>query len=99
MKRKPHHQFQAGRSAVEIEKPIYGGAFLARLEGKAMFVPLTLPGEQARVRIMEEKNGYATAEPEEIVMRRRNALCPIAVTLGPAGDAVISTRATRHNSR
>ena len=30
---------------VTIEKPIYGGAFLARVEGKAVFVPLTLPGE------------------------------------------------------
>ena len=29
---------------VKIEKPIYGGAFLARVEGKAVFVPLTLPG-------------------------------------------------------
>ena len=29
---------------VEIEKPVYGGAFLARAQGKAVFVPLTLPG-------------------------------------------------------
>ena len=40
---------------VQIEKPIYGGAFLARIEGKAVFVPLTLPGEQVRVRIVEEQ--------------------------------------------
>jgi predicted RNA-binding protein with TRAM domain len=52
---------------VEIEKPIYGGAFLARLEGKAVFVPLALPGEQARVRVTESKPGYAAAEVEEIV--------------------------------
>lgn len=52
---------------VHIEKPIYGGAFLSRVEGRATFVPLTLPGEQARVRIVEEKRGYATAEAEEIV--------------------------------
>ncbi len=47
---------------VQIEKPVYGGAFLARLEGKAVFVPLTLPGEQARVRMTQSKSGYATAE-------------------------------------
>ncbi len=52
---------------VSIEKPIYGGAFLAHLEGKAVFVPLALPGEQARVRIVEEKRSYATAEVDEIV--------------------------------
>jgi len=53
---------------VTIEKPIYGGAFLARVEGKAVFVPLTLPGEQARVRIIDDKGGYAAAEVDEIVV-------------------------------
>jgi 23S rRNA (uracil1939-C5)-methyltransferase len=52
---------------VEVEKPIYGGAFLARHEGKAVFVPLALPGEQARIRIVDDKKGYATAEVEAIV--------------------------------
>ena len=52
---------------LQIEKPIYGGAFLARAEGKAVFVPLVLPGEQARVRMVDEKRGYSTAETEEIV--------------------------------
>ena len=52
---------------VQIEKPIYGGSFLARLDGKAMFVPLTLPGEQARVHIVEEKRSYASAEPDAIL--------------------------------
>ena len=52
---------------VEIDKPIYGGAFLARHEGKAIFVPLALPGEQVLIRIVDDKKGYATAEIEEIV--------------------------------
>lgn len=51
---------------VTIEKPIYGGAFLARVEGKAVFVPMALPGEQALVRIVEDKRSYATAELVEI---------------------------------
>jgi 23S rRNA (uracil1939-C5)-methyltransferase len=70
MKRRPQkpRTVKPTRSAlVEIEKPIYGGAFLARMDGKATFVPLTLPGEEARVRIVEEKSSYATGEPEEIV--------------------------------
>lgn len=64
---------------VEIEKPIYGGAFLARAEGKALFVPLALPGEQARVRIVENKRSFATAEVEAILTpapERRSAPCP-----------------------
>jgi 23S rRNA (uracil1939-C5)-methyltransferase len=51
---------------VQIEKPVYGGSFLARVEGKAVFVPLTLPGEQARIRITQSKAGFSNAEAEEI---------------------------------
>lgn len=64
---------------VAIEKPIYGGAFLARAAGKAVFVPLALPGEQARVRVVEERRGYATAEMEErlsAAAERAAAPCP-----------------------
>jgi tRNA/tmRNA/rRNA uracil-C5-methylase (TrmA/RlmC/RlmD family) len=61
---------------VSIEKPIYGGAFLARVEGKAVFVPLTLPGEQARIRIVEDKRGYASAEATEILCRPRGSQVP-----------------------
>ena len=61
---------------VQIEKPIYGGAFLTHCEGKAVFVPLTLPGEQARVRITESKRGYATAEVEAIVTAAKERVPP-----------------------
>ena len=61
---------------VTIEKPIYGGAFLARLEGKAVFVPLTLPGEQARVRITEDKRGYATAEVNQLISTAPQRVSP-----------------------
>ena len=74
------------RSAlVQIEKPIYGGAFLARLEGKATFVPLTLPGEQARVRILEDKRSYATAEPEEILTPSPDRIEPRCPHFGICG--------------
>jgi 23S rRNA (uracil1939-C5)-methyltransferase len=68
-----------------IEKPIYGGAFLARSEGKAVFVPLALPGEQARVHIVEDKRSFATAELDAILAsapERRPAPCP---HFGPCG--------------
>jgi len=70
---------------VEIEKPVYGGAFLARLEGKAIFVPLTLPGEQARVRIMQNKSGYATAEVEEIIRVAPERVVPACPHFGVCG--------------
>jgi 23S rRNA (uracil1939-C5)-methyltransferase len=70
---------------VQIEKPIYGGAFLARVEGKAVFVPLTLPGEQARVRITEDKRGYATAEAIEIVVAAAERNAPVCRHFGACG--------------
>lgn len=70
---------------VQIEKPIYGGAFLARVEGKAVFVPLTVPGEEVRVRIVEEKRSYASAEPETIVSAAPNRVQPQCAHFGACG--------------
>jgi 23S rRNA (uracil1939-C5)-methyltransferase len=70
---------------VQIEKPVYGGAFLARVEGKAVFVPLALPGEQARVRVIDDKHGYATAEVEEIVAAAAERVAPACKYFGACG--------------
>ncbi len=58
---------------------------MARVEGKAVFVPLALPGEQARVRIIEEKRGYATAEMEEIVAAAPERVAPRCKHFGACG--------------
>ncbi len=81
----PASRVQIEKPVVQIEKPIYGGAFLARVEGKATFVPLTLPGEQARVRIVEDKRGYATAEAEEIVAPAPQRVAPGCRHFGACG--------------
>jgi 23S rRNA (uracil1939-C5)-methyltransferase len=70
---------------VKIEKPIYGGSFLTRLEGKAVFVPLVLPGEQALVRIVEGKRGYAKAEVEEIAVAAAERIAPRCPHFGACG--------------
>jgi 23S rRNA (uracil1939-C5)-methyltransferase len=60
----------AGKSAtvqLRIEKPIYGGAGLARADGKAVFVPFTLPGEHVEARIADDRGGYANAEIETVL--------------------------------
>jgi 23S rRNA (uracil1939-C5)-methyltransferase len=80
----PAKQF-AEPQLVEIEKPVYGGACLARIEGKAVFVPLTLPGEQVRVRITQAKSGYATAEVEEIIRAAPERITPACPHFGACG--------------
>ncbi len=70
---------------VEIEKPVYGGAFLARHEGKAIFVPLALPGEQVRIRITDNKSGYATAELAEVLTVAPERILPRCPHFGSCG--------------
>ena len=82
---KPRTATPARTALVEIEKPIYGGAFLARLEGKATFVPLTLPGEQVLVRLVEEKKSFASAEPEEIARAAPERVVPGCRHFGACG--------------
>jgi len=81
----PETRGQSQTGMVQIEKPIYGGTFLARPEGRAIFVPLALPGEQARIRIVEEKRGYATAEVQEIVAAAPERVTPKCMHFGACG--------------
>jgi len=52
---------------LRIEKAIYGGAGLARAEGKAIFVPLTLPGEVVEAHVTEDRGSYANAELDSVL--------------------------------
>jgi 23S rRNA (uracil1939-C5)-methyltransferase len=52
----------SGELRLELEKPVYGGDCLARADGKAVFVPLALPGETVSARLVEEKRSFAKAE-------------------------------------
>jgi 23S rRNA (uracil1939-C5)-methyltransferase len=84
---RPGMNASASAQLVTIEKPIYGGSFLARVDGKAIFVPLTLPGEQARIRIVEdrEKRGYAKAEVEQLLSTAPERIVPRCPHFGPCG--------------
>lgn len=53
---------------ISIENLVAGGKGLGRLpDGKAIFVPFVLPGERVRVRVQEEKKGYALGEMLEVL--------------------------------
>ncbi|MDE3199848.1 MAG: class I SAM-dependent RNA methyltransferase [Acidobacteriota bacterium] len=70
---------------VRMEKPIYGGASLGRVDGKAIFVPLTLPGEVVRARVVEDRKSFAHAEVEEIVERAAERIEPACRHFGVCG--------------
>lgn len=52
---------------LQIERCIYGGAGLARADGKAVFVPFTLPGEVVEAHIVEDKGSFANAELDAVL--------------------------------
>lgn len=70
---------------VRIEKPVYGGDFLARAAGKAMFIPLVLPGEDVLVHAVDEKSGYAKAEIDRIEKTASGRVEPRCVHFGTCG--------------
>jgi 23S rRNA (uracil1939-C5)-methyltransferase len=64
---------------LRIEKAVYGGAGLARAEGKAIFVPFSLPGETVEAHVTGDKRSYATAELDSVMEpspARVTAPCP-----------------------
>lgn len=53
---------------VTLTAHAYGGESLGRLpDGRAVFVPFALPGETARIRLVEEKRGFARGEVVELL--------------------------------
>src|SRR5512139_2679745 len=64
----------------------YGGDALGRLEdGRAVFVPLGLPGERVRVRIVEEKRGHVRARLEEVLEASPQRITPRCRHFGVCG--------------
>ncbi len=61
---------------VEIEKPVFGGLFLGRHLGKAVFVPHAVPGETVTVRILSEKKDYCTGEIDSITSASGDRIMP-----------------------
>jgi len=65
---------------VELEAFAYGGESIGRLEdGRAVFVPYSLPGEKVRIELVEDKKRFARGELIEVIdssPRRIKPRCP-----------------------
>src|SRR5574341_925830 len=69
-----------------LEKHTYGGDAMGRLEdGRAVFVPFGLPGERVRVRLIEEKRGFARGELVEILEASSKRIVPRCKHFGVCG--------------
>lgn len=54
-------------STVQIEKLVYGGDGLARIDGQVVLVPYTLPAEELRITTRRVKNGLLRGTPGELL--------------------------------
>lgn len=71
---------------VTITAFTYGGASLGRLpDGRAIFVPFTIPGELARVRVVEERRGYVRGELVEVLKASPERIEPRCIHFGVCG--------------
>ena len=71
---------------VELTTFTYGGEVLGRLpDGRAVFVPFTLPGETVRLRLVEDKRGYARAELLEVLQPSPHRVEPLCTHFGLCG--------------
>jgi len=70
---------------LEISALVHGGRGIGHHEGKAVFVPMTMPGDRVACRVVKSKRRYAEAELCEIVAPaplRREPPCPFFGSCG-----------------
>ncbi len=70
---------------LSIEKLIYGGSGLGHHDGKAIFVPMTLPGEIAEVEIISEKKDYAEGIARNLIVSSEERCIPHCPVFGLCG--------------
>ena len=74
-----------GEALVTIERMCYGGAGFGRVQGKACFVPLTAPGDQARIRVVKEKRSFLEGELLELIEPSPLRVLPPCPVFGECG--------------
>jgi 23S rRNA (uracil1939-C5)-methyltransferase len=71
---------------LKVTQYAYGGEGIGRLpDGRAVFVPFTLAGEEVRLRLVEQKRGYARGELLEVLAPSPERIPPRCVHFGVCG--------------
>lgn len=70
---------------VTIEKLVFGGLGLARLDALVIFVPFSAVGDVLKVRILNKKKNYAEAEIIEILQASKDRISPRCPHYGDCG--------------
>ena len=75
----------AGGATVNIEKLVYGGEGLARLNGQVVLAPFVLPGERVSVRIERVNTGLLRGSDQQILQPSPDRVEPRCEYFGTCG--------------
>ncbi len=67
MSHEPEINQPRGEIEARIEKLVYGGRGLARIDGRVALVPFVAPGELVRIKILSEKPGMLEARLRQVI--------------------------------
>ena len=71
---------------LNIEKVAHGGIFVARHDGRVVFVSHVLPGEKVKAQVFEDRGGsFCRAEPTEIIEPAPDRVAQVWKQAGPGG--------------
>jgi 23S rRNA (uracil1939-C5)-methyltransferase len=70
---------------VTVEKLVYGGDGLGRLDGRVVFAPFVLPGERIRAKAEQEKPGLVRARLLEVLEAAPDRVTPPCPVFGYCG--------------
>lgn len=71
---------------LDIEKVAHGGIFVARHDGRVVFVSHVLPGEKVKAQVFEDRGGsFCRAEPIEIIEPSADRVPQVWKQAGPGG--------------
>jgi len=79
--------------SIEITGLNHDGEGVGRIDGLAVFVPGTIPGDQARVRVVETKRSYARAQVAEITKLSADRVKPPCAVAEPCGGCSLQAMA------
>ena len=82
-----------------MEKLVYGGDGLARLDGRVVFAPFVLPGERIRAQAEQEKPGLVRARTLEVLDRAPERVAAALPVLRALRRLPLPARAVRVSAR
>ena len=85
MTRAQSHTASRPSIGLDIHDVAFGGAGVGRVDGKIVFVPLTIDGERVEVEVVEQRKSFDRARLRNVIVRSPQRISPICPYFGRCG--------------